>query len=200
MPGGPPDAAALAFVPRTTDENTGSYLAAVRLLRRALRQDAPSPAIDFEKQAVFGIRCRAFSPLPRTGANSPNRASPITSHFFTATPYPIAPPSSVIPAAPAVSENLHPDRPSIFHSLPTWPSRLRANSISPRQTAIETPPRFVARAAIPAAPLLLPHPSRAPAASSAGHPRSIRFSCLAGSPGRPPDLSAPSRSLLLSVR
>src|SRR5437762_2011365 len=106
--------------------------------------------------------------------------SPITSHFFTATPYPIAPPSSAIPAAPAVSENLHPDRPSIFHSLPAWPFRLRANSISLRQTAIETPPRFVARAAIPAAPLLLPHPSRAPAASSAGHPRSIRFSCLAG--------------------
>src|SRR5467141_899186 len=104
--------------------------------------------------------------------------SPVTSHFFTAKPYPIAPPSLAIPTAPAVSENLHPDTPSTFRSLPAWPFRLHANSIFPRQTAIETRPHFAARAAIPAAPLLLPHPSRAPAASSAGLPRSIRFSCF----------------------
>src|SRR6267143_4120269 len=59
--------------------------------------------------------------------------SPVTSHFFTATPYPIAPPSSAIPTAPAVSENLHPDRPSIFRSLPAWPSRLPGDSTFLRQ-------------------------------------------------------------------
>jgi len=61
---GLPGAAASASVPRTTDENRDSYLAAARRSPRALPQGVPSPAIDFEKQADLRIRYRAFWLLP----------------------------------------------------------------------------------------------------------------------------------------
>src|SRR5436309_8047055 len=93
--------------------------------------------------------------------------SPVTSHFPTATPYPIAPLSLAIPAAPAAFESLHPGTPSTFRSLPPALFRLRGDSTSPRQTAIETRQHFAARAVIPAAPPLWPHLSRVPAASFA---------------------------------
>src|SRR5260370_18326314 len=101
--------------------------------------------------------------------------SRVTSHFFTAIPYPIARPSSAIPTAPAVSENSHQDTPSIFRSLRAWPFRLRVDSTSLRQIAPAAPPRFVARPAIPAPPPLSPHPFPGLAASFAPPPPSTRL-------------------------
>src|SRR5207247_10660470 len=85
----------------------------------------------------------------------------VASHFLTATPYPIAPPSSAIPVVPAASGNLHLDTTSTFRSLPAWPFRPRGDCVSLRQTAPVLLPHFSALAAIPAAPPLSPRLSRA---------------------------------------
>src|SRR6266852_6684008 len=149
------------------DENTDSCLAAVRPSRSALPQAARFPAPRSRTLAIRKTRRPASLQPPKKLANHLDRASRVTSHFFTATPYPIAPPSSAIPVALAASGNLHPDRPSTFRSLLAWPSPLRGDSISLRQTAPAALQHFAVRDAIPVAPLLSPHPSRALAASFA---------------------------------
>src|SRR5712691_6177177 len=136
------------------------------LVRRQFRKCRVQPLHSFEKG--------------RQSLLIEHHQSPAASHFPTATPYPIAPPSLAIPAAPAVSESLHPDTPSTFHSPPAALFRPPGDSTSLRQIAIETPPRFVVRVAIPAVPPPSPHPARALAESFALHPRSIRFSCSSG--------------------
>src|SRR5260370_12772532 len=176
-PDAPAGAAASTSAPRTTDENTDSCLAAVPPSRSALPQSAPFPAHCSRVSAASRIRCQASLPPPRARSNFFGQASsprwwfvfsnpysliPIPS-LLTATPYPIARPSSASPVVPAASESLHPDTTSIFRFLPTAPSRCRAGSASLPQTVLAAPPHFVARVATPAAPLLSRHPSREPA-------------------------------------
>src|SRR5260370_348363 len=116
---------------------------------------------------------RVFFGLPALSAAPPTTLSP-------APPYPIAPPSSAIPTAPAASEHLHPDTPSTFRSPPAWLSPSHEDSACLRQTALVPRLRFAARVVTPAAPLLSPRPSRALVASFAGRPRSLPFSCCLG--------------------
>src|SRR5580700_3404438 len=97
-------------------------------------------------------------------------------HAFIATPCPVDQQSAANPVPLVAAQNSHPDNPSTARFPSGAPAPLRADSRALHRIAPAALPRSPEQVAIPAAPLLSPHLSRAPAGSFAARPQSLALS------------------------